>query len=165
MRVLTHCGDMVLLTMFLLKIRWLNTALAKDSFCYGFCYISADLSVSANKKGTPQRAFFLFELPSIFPLSSLGIFHQGCFPQCVPQRKRSPKKIEENQQPAITLQSRSSWPDDRFLTPDGTRRNAQDRYRCNNHRHKSRRPLPPASADAPAGTGWLNSDRHAAETP
>ncbi|MGL5187529.1 MAG: hypothetical protein ACRC8L_11930, partial [Plesiomonas shigelloides] len=53
MRVLTHCDDMV----------FVNHVLVKDSFCY----ISADLSVSANKKGTPQRAFFLFELSSIFP--------------------------------------------------------------------------------------------------
>lgn len=147
MRVLTHCGDMV----------FVNHVLVKDSFCY----ISADLSVSANKKGTPQRAFSCLSVS----LSSLGISHQGLFPQRVPHRKRSPKKIKGNQQPAITLQSRSSWPDDRFLTPDGTRRNTQDRYRCNNHHHKSRQLPPPASADAPAGTGWLSSDRHAAETP
>lgn len=62
MRVLTHCDDMVFINHVLVK-----DTLVKDSFCYGFYYVSADLSVSANKKGTPQRAFFLFELPSIFP--------------------------------------------------------------------------------------------------
>ncbi|MEN0679019.1 hypothetical protein [Plesiomonas shigelloides] len=49
---------------------FVNHILVKDSFCY----ISADFSVSVNKKGTPQRAFFLFELSSIFPYLPSGFF-------------------------------------------------------------------------------------------